>query len=235
MNRRHLVRTRPSDRHRRIADREQVRQRDRRIDGVQPIERVDVERGHNRALRSEVGLYEAGDGLRDQVIGVVVRVARQVLDLDVHTHAVTLLERFGEAWDEFGQLVDRQFCKHPAIGKLGVMVHDDHPIGGATGVKLDPFGAELTGEPERRKGVLLGSFTGATMGDHGGGRCHSHSLPPLRTTCGHKYEFLYFTFEKQAGWPSCPLKKKNRFQLFLAQRQNPFLVSGPTETSLGSP
>ena len=43
----------------------------------------------NRALRSEVGLYEAGDGLRDQVIGVVVRVARQVLDLDVHTHAVT--------------------------------------------------------------------------------------------------------------------------------------------------
>ena len=86
------------------------------------------------------------------------------------------------------------------------------------GVELDPFGAELTGEPERRKGVLLGSFTGATMGDHGGGRCHSHSLPPLRTTCGHKYEFLYFTFEKQAGRPSCPLKKKNRFQLFLAQR-----------------
>ena len=163
---------------------------------MQPIEGVDVERGHNRALRPEVGLHEAGDGLRDQMIGVVVWVARQILDLDVHAHAVTLLERFGEARDEFGQLVDRQFCKHPAIGELGVVVHDDHPIGGAAGVKLDPFGAELTGEPERRKGVLLSSFTGAAMGDHGGGRCHGHSLPLLRDTCGHQCEFLYHIFEK---------------------------------------
>ena len=174
---------------------------------MQSIKRVDVERGHNRARRPEVGLYKAGDSLRDQVISVVIRVARQILDLDVHAHAVTLLERLGEARDEFGQLVDRQFCEDPAIGELGVVVHDDHAIGGAAGVELDPFGAELTGEAKRRKGVLPGSFTGAAVGDHGGDRCHGVSLPLLRNTCGDQYDFPYRIAEKQTKRPRCPQKR----------------------------
>ena len=61
-----------------------------------------------------------------------------------------------------------------------VVTHDEHTVGGAAHVELDPVGAEVRGDAEGLERVLAGPSAGAAMGEDegsaGGGR---HRRPRL--------------------------------------------------------
>ena len=145
------------------------------------------------ARRPEIRLDETGNRVGDEVIGVVIRVGRQVLDLDVDAKALAGFERLGQTGDELGQFLDGKLGEETTILELGIVVHHGDAVGGAPHIELNPLRPELSRQAKSRKGVLASGFACASVGDHGGGRCHGfqsftspcHSsvLPPDLGTC----------------------------------------------------
>ena len=151
---------------------------DGRIDSPHRIRRVDVERRHHGPLRAEIGRNEAGHGVGHEVLAVVVGVVGQVLDLEVHSHALAGLQGLGQAGHVVGQFVGVEVADPPAVGQVGVVVDHGHAVSGAAHVEFDPVGTEFSGQPEGFQRVLGRGLAGPPMRDH---RCHPGSL--AQTLC----------------------------------------------------
>jgi hypothetical protein len=150
---------------------------ERRVGLSDLVDGGDVERRHQQQLGWPVGGGQTGHGVADQVDVLVVGLAGQVLDLDVDPHALAGLERLGEGGHVVGQVGGGKLAEQPAVLEVCVVVGDQHAVGGAPHVELDPVGARLAGGPVGRHGVVNVFGGVAPVGD--GKRTVGHALGNL--------------------------------------------------------
>ena len=83
-----------------------------------------------------------------RAVGVGVGLPRQALHLDVHDQPAAGVERLVErgelAAEPRAASANARRRDQPDAGDLGIVVHDEHAVGGAPHVELDAVGAELT-------------------------------------------------------------------------------------------
>ena len=129
------------------------------------VDRAEVERRNDRVRR--VRADHLDDRPNDGMVGRVgVGFPREALHLDVDEQSLARGKRFEQrrhVGTRRTERVELVRADQSEARDFGVVMHNEHVVGGPARVELDPVGTELTCARERRNGVFWRGTRRATM------------------------------------------------------------------------
>ena len=163
----------------------QIGRGDGGINGPDAVKGLHVERRDDHlttVLSHPPPEHQPGHRSRHLVLGVVVGIVGRALDLDVD-HKLPLggrgpahIHDLGQRRHPVGQFIVMEFDDGPAVGQVGVVVHNQHVVGRPPHVEFDSVGMLPHRLAKRLQGVLALHNRRPAMGNH------PHRTIPTRAT-----------------------------------------------------